>query len=153
MIPQPGFDVILNTGLAGDRMPYVPELAWSATAEYAFDFAGGGHGQVGAVFRSVGDRVNDTTERQRVTAPGDPSTVLQEEITAPTELDAYRALDLYAGIGKGAWELRAYVNNVTDERAYSSIGSASSAVTGALVQLSAVPIQPRTFGIEFDYRF
>lgn len=153
VIPQPGFDVVLNTGLAGDRMPYVPKLAWSATAEYLFDFAGGAQGQVGAILRWVGDRVNDTTERQRVTAPGDPSTILQETVTAPVELDAYRALDLYAGIGKGGWMLRAYVNNVTDERAYSSISPANSALTGTLVQLSAVPIQPRMFGIEFDYRF
>jgi outer membrane receptor protein involved in Fe transport len=153
VIPQPGFDVILNSGLAGDRMPYVPKLAWSATAEYMFDFADGGHGRIGAVLRWVGERVNDTTERQRVTAPGDPSTVLQEEVTPPTELDSYRALDLYAGLEKGRWEVRGYINNVTDERAYSSISSASSALTGALVQLSAVPIQPRTFGVEFDFRF
>lgn len=152
VIPQPGFDVIINSGLAGDRMPYVPELAWSATAEYAFEF-GAAHGQVGAAFRSVGDRVTDTTERQRITAPGDPSTVLQEEVTAPVEVDSYRALDLYAGIGKGGWELRAYINNVSDERAYSSISPAASALTGGVVQLGAVPIQPRTFGIEFDYRF
>ena len=153
VIPQPGFDVILNTGLAGDRMPYSPKLAWSATAEYLFDFAGM-QGQVGAVFRWVGDRVNDTTERQRITAPGDPSTILAEDqITAPTELDSYGALDLYAGIGKGAWSLRAYVNNVADERAWSSVTPAASALTGAVVQVGAVPIQPRMFGLEFDYRF
>ena len=153
VIPQPGFDVILNSGLAGDRMPYLPKLAWSATAEYLFDFAGGAYGQVGAAFRWVGERVNTTTQRQRITPPGDPSTILQETVTAPVGLDAYRAIDVYAGIGKGGWALRAYVNNVTDERAYSSIGSISSALTGTLVQLSAVPIQPRTFGIELDYRF
>src|SRR3546814_2421215 len=33
VIPQPGFDVVLNTGLAGDRMPYSPKLAWSARSE------------------------------------------------------------------------------------------------------------------------
>jgi outer membrane receptor protein involved in Fe transport len=155
VIPQPdlGVDVVLNSGLAGDRMPYIPRLAWSATAEYLFDFAGGMQGQVGAALRWVGDRVNTTTQRQRITLPGDPSTILGEDVTAPVELDAYRALDVYAGIGKGGWGLRAYVNNVTDERAYSSISSATSALTGALVQLNAVPVQPRTFGIEFDYRF
>src|SRR3546814_11239544 len=67
-------------------MPYSPKLAWSATAEYLFD-VGSMQGQVGAVYRWVGDRVNDTTERQRVTAPGDPSTILDEQITAPMELD------------------------------------------------------------------
>ncbi|HEY9541858.1 MAG TPA: TonB-dependent receptor, partial [Luteimonas sp.] len=152
VIPQPGFDVVLNTGLAGDRMPYSPKLAWSATAEYLFD-VGSMQGQVGAVLRWVGDRVNDTTERQRVTAPGDPSTILDEQITPPVELNSYSALDLYAGIGKGAWSLRAYVNNVADERAWSSVSPAASALTGAVVQVGAVPIQPRMFGIEFDYRF
>ncbi|MFT3762074.1 MAG: TonB-dependent receptor [Pseudoxanthomonas sp.] len=29
-------DVILNTGLAGDRIPYAPKFSWSATAEYGF---------------------------------------------------------------------------------------------------------------------
>ncbi|WP_417471708.1 TonB-dependent receptor [Luteimonas mephitis] len=153
VIPQPGFDVVLNTGLAGDRMPYIPKLAWSATAEYQFDLAGGTQGQVGAALRWVGDRVNDTTERQRITAPGDPSTILDEQITPPVKLDSYRALDVYAGIGKGGWSLRAYANNVTDERAWSSVTPAASALTGATVHNAAVPIQPRTFGLEFDYRF
>jgi len=153
VIPQPGFDVVLNTGLAGDRMPYIPKLAWSATAEYQFDLAGGAQGQVGAALRWVGDRVNDTTERQRITAPGDPSTILDEQITPPVKLDSYRALDVYAGIGKGGWSLRAYANNVTDERAWSSVTPAASALTGATVHNAAVPIQPRTLGLEFDYRF
>src|SRR3546814_6158287 len=77
-------------------------------------------GQVGAVYRWVGDRVNDTTERQRVTALGDPSTILDEQITAPMELDSYGALDLYAGFGKDAWSARAYVDNVADECAWRS---------------------------------
>jgi outer membrane receptor protein involved in Fe transport len=79
--------------------------------------------------------------------------VLDEEITAPLELDSYRALDLYAGIGKGNWELRIYANNITDEGAWSSLTPINSAITGTHVQVAAVPIRPRTFGIEFDYRF
>lgn len=154
VIPQDGFDVILNTGLAGDRMPYVPELSWALTTEYAFATGGGFSGQVGAALRGVGDRVNTTTERQRITAPGDPSTLLAEdEITAPVELDSYRALDLYAGIGRGNWELRVYANNVTNEGAWSSLTALGSAFGGPNVQMAAVPIRPRTFGIEFDYRF
>src|SRR3546814_10927570 len=91
-------------------------------------------GQVGAVYRWVGDRVNDTTERQRVTAPGDPSTILDEQITAPMELDSYGALDLYAGFGTDAWSVRAYVNNVADERAWSSVRPAARPPPGAGVQ-------------------
>lgn len=153
VIPQGDFDVVLNTGLAGDRMPYVPTLSWAATAEYAFMTSQGLSGQVGAVLRFTGERLSDTTERQRVTAPGDPSTVLQEEVTAPLRLDSYRALDLYAGVGRERWELRAYVSNVTGEGGYSSMTPAAGALSGTLAYLAAVPIQPRTFGVELDVRF
>jgi iron complex outermembrane recepter protein len=159
VIPQfdpdgnPLFDVVLNTGLAGDRMPYTPKFSWSATAEYAFVTAGGLEGQVGAALRWVGDRLNDTTERQRLTAPGDPSTVLDEQITMPLELDSYRSLDLYAGLGKGNWGVRAFVNNVTGEKGFSSMTLVAGALTGAPSHLAAVPIQPRTIGLEFDFRF
>jgi iron complex outermembrane receptor protein len=153
VIPQDAIDVILNSGLAGDRLPYIPEWSWSAVAEYAFSLSGGYAGQVGGALRWVGDRVNDTTERQLVTAAGDPSTVLQETITPPLEIGSYSALDLYAGIGRNNWGLRAYVNNVTGEKAWSSIAPIDSQLTGARVQLAAVPIQPRTFGVELDFRF
>ena len=154
VIPQGGFDVILNTGLAGDRIPYAPKLSASATAEYAFSTAGGFNGQVGGALRWIDERLNDTTERQRITAPGDPSTVLvPDEITAPLVLDGYHSLDLYAGIGRGPWEVRVFANKVTGEIAYSSMIAIDSAVTGQRAFLQASPIQPRTFGVEFDYRF
>lgn len=153
-VPDQGIDVILNTGLAGDRMPYVPKLSWALNTEYAFTTSGGWNGQVGAALRGVGSQLNDTTERQRITALGDPSTVLvPDEITVPLELDSYRALDLYAGIGKGSWEVRVYANNITNEEAWSSLSPVDSQVTGAHVQVAGVPLRPRTFGIEFDYRF
>jgi outer membrane receptor protein involved in Fe transport len=153
VIPQNGFDVILNTGLAGDRMPYVPELSWALTTEYAFATNGGLNGQVGAALRGVGDQVNDTTQRQRVTPPGDPSTdLIPAEFTEPLELDSYRTLDLYAGIGNGRWEIRVYANNVTNEGAWSSLSPLNS-LTGTFGQVAGVPIRPRTYGVEFDYRF
>src|SRR5690606_28661050 len=126
----------------------VPRLSWSATAEYAVLTGSGLTAQFGAALRRVGRRVNGTTERQRVTAPGDPSTVLQEVVTPPLRLDSYHALDLYAGLGRGPWELRAYVNNVTDERAWSSMTLIAGALSEVPAQISAVPIQPRTVGIE-----
>ena len=153
VIPQGDVDVILTTGLAGDRMPYSPKLTWAATAEYAFMTAGGLGGQVGAALRFVGDRLNETTERQQVTASGDPSTVLQEVITPPLELDSYRSLDLYAGIGRDSWEVRAYINNVTGEDGYLTMTPMDGALTGTRSHVTGVPLQPRTFGLEVDFRF
>src|SRR3546814_16693893 len=69
VIPQPGFDVVLNTGLAGARMPYSPKLAWAATAEYLFA-VGSMRGPVGAGDTRDGGRGSAPTEHQRVTGPG-----------------------------------------------------------------------------------
>ncbi|KRG70417.1 TonB-dependent receptor [Pseudoxanthomonas dokdonensis] len=153
VVPQGDFDVVLNTGLAGDRIPYSPELSWTLNTEYAFATNGGYNGQIGASLRGVDDQFNDTTQRQRITAPGDASVILDEQITAPLKLDGYQALDLYAGIGKGAWELRVYANNVTNEHAWSSLTALDGALSGTRVQVAGVPIRPRTYGMEIDFRF
>ncbi|MDH5823321.1 TonB-dependent receptor [Luteimonas sp. RD2P54] len=152
-VQTPDFDVVLNSGLAGDRMPYVPEWSWSATAEYAFALGAGWQGLVGGALRHVGDRVGGTSDRERIVLPGDPSTILDETVTAPLDVDGYQALDLYASVTNGSWNIRAYVNNATDERGYSSISRLESALSGTVAQLNAVPIRPRTYGLEFDYRF
>jgi len=151
-IPSGPFVVELNTGLAGDRLPYVPKWQWSATLDYFFPL-GSWEGQVGGGFRWVGDRVAGTTERQVITDPTLPDPVLATTITPPLELDSYHALDLYASLSKANWTLRGFAKNATDERAYSSIATSSSALTGATAQLNAVPIQPRTIGLEVDFRF
>jgi outer membrane receptor protein involved in Fe transport len=89
-----------------------------------------------------------------VTPPGDASTdLVPPEIVAPLPLDSYAALDLYVGFGKGPWDVRAYVNNATGEDGWSSLSMLSSELTGANVQATAVPILPRTFGVELDVRF
>ena len=88
-----------------------------------------------------------------VMSPPVPAAVVQTQITPPLEIDSYFALDLYASVSNGDWSIRSYVKNATDERGYSSIGTVSSALTGVTEHLNAVPIQPRTFGVQVDYTF
>ena len=148
----PGGVMEINTGLAGDRMPYVPDLTWSATVDYTVPLANGWSAGVGGGYRWVDARTNATTERE-VLAIADPRTVLDTSITAPLEIDSYGALDLYASLSNGHWTLRGYVRNATDKRAWSRITDITGALTGATHHLAAVPIQPRLVGLEFDYRF
>lgn len=150
VVPQAGFDVELVSGLGGDRMPYVPKMSWSATAEYRFDVGQAWTGRVGGAWRHVGDRVAGTSDRQRVLVGG---AVVDEVVTAPLDLRHYGALDLYAGVGNTTWDVRVFLNNATDEKGYSSVATVESALTGAVSWLRAVPIQPRTVGLQFDYRF
>lgn len=144
--------VEINTGLKDDRMPYVPDLTWSFTADYFMPLGGGWNANFGGGVRWVDDRVNGTTERQVVRLL-DPPTVLDTEVTEPLVIDSYYAVDLYAAFSNANWTLRAYMKNVTDERAYSTMSDITSEVTGVTHFTSATPIQPRTIGLEVDYRF
>lgn len=148
----PGGVLELNTGLAGDRMPYVPDLTLSATVDYTIALANGWSAGFGGGYRWVDERTNATTERE-VIAIAEPRTVLDTTITEPLTIDSYGALDVYASLSNGSWTLRGYVKNAGDKRAWSSLTDITGAVTGVTRHLAAVPIQPRTIGLEFDYRF
>ncbi|HWR96225.1 MAG TPA: TonB-dependent receptor [Arenimonas sp.] len=152
-IPSPPYMVELNTGLAGDLMPYVPELSWAATADYSFPIGTDWNGHVGGGIRWIDDRVSGTTNRQVITLPTDPPTVLATTITPPIDLDSYYSFDVYADASNENWTIRAYVKNLTDERAYTSMTDITNALTGVTSVVKAAPIQPRTLGIEVDYRF
>jgi outer membrane receptor protein involved in Fe transport len=73
--------------------------------------------------------------------------------TEPLRVEDYWSLDLNADFSNENWSLRGYVKNVTDERGYQSIGDITDALTKQVNKLVAAPIQPRTIGIEVDYRF
>lgn len=120
-------------GADGDRLPYVPELAFSATADYFFPLGSDWEGRIGGGYRWMDDR----------------STGLESNPGA-FALDSYGALDLNADIGNDNWTFRVYSKNVTDERSYSNIGTS---LGGSTPHLGGTPIQPRTYGLEVDYRF
>jgi iron complex outermembrane recepter protein len=126
-------DVESLSGVDGDRLPYVPELSASVTADYFFPLASEWEARIGGGYRWLGDRM----------------TGLESDPTA-FELDSYGVLDLNGDVGNEQWTFRAYVKNLTDERNYSNIGSGLGGLTA---HLGAVPIQPRAYGLEVDFRF
>ena len=152
VVPAGPAQVEVNTGLKNDRMPYVPDLTWSLTADWYVPLGGNWSANFGGGVRWVDDRTNATTERQIVRLL-DPPTVLDETITEPLVIDSYTAFDLYAAFSNDNWTLRAYLKNATDERAYSTMNDVINQVTDETHHTAATPIQPRTFGVEVDYRF
>jgi outer membrane receptor protein involved in Fe transport len=151
---SPPYLVEITSGAKGDALPYVPEWSWNATADYYLPLSNGWTAHFGGALRYVSERRNGTTTRQDILDPSTtPPTLLMSDITLPLELDAYTVADLNAYISNENWTFRAYVKNVSDERAYQSIGDVTSELTDVTEKLVAAPIQPRTFGIEVDYRF
>jgi outer membrane receptor protein involved in Fe transport len=126
-------DVPSLGGLDGDKLPFIPKLAWSANADYSFPLGSSWSGRVGLAYRWVDDR----------------KTALDSDPTA-FDLDSYGAADINADVGNEHWTISAYARNVTDERSYTIVGTS---LGGQTAHLNATPIQPRTYGLEIDYRF
>ena len=151
-VPQPdGSTLLINTGLKGDPMPYVPDLTWSATADYYLPLSGDWGFNVGGGYRWVDDRRTTTTERDQVVDGGE---VVFTQFTPGLDIDSYQALDLYMSVSNAHWSIRGYMKNAFDERAYSTMADITDQVSGTGTHhTAATPIMPRTFGIEVDYRF
>lgn len=129
-------DVPALGGRDGDHLSYVPKLSWSATADYYFQVGGSWSGHAGGGYRWVGER---------------KSSLDHNPLALP--LDSYGAVDLNADVFSERWTVRAFARNVTDERAYLTIGAVTSLITGVTHHVSATPIQPRTLGIELGFTF
>ena len=143
----------VNTGLAGDRMPYVPDLTWSATADYYLPLTSGWGVNFGGGFRWVDDRTNGTTHRQ-VDLPGEPadgSCSGRSRAAGASTATARSTCTPRSPTSTG--RCARYMKNATDERAYSTMDDVTGQVTGVTHHIAATPIQPRMFGFEVDYRF
>ncbi|MBU8976067.1 TonB-dependent receptor [Lysobacter sp. MMG2] len=151
-VPSPPYEVQITSGAKGDVLPYVPEWSWNATADYYWTLSGGWTARIGAALRYVGERRAGTTSRQDVVVAA-TGAVLQSEVTPPLELGHYTAFDLNASVANDHWTFRAYVKNASDERGYQTMGDVTSELTDVTAKLNAAPIQPRTIGVEVDYRF
>ena len=144
---------------AGDRLPNIPQWQGSITVDYYTPLWGahsqpiaadgkdgkttivpgttqspGWIGHVGLGVRLVGDRRS--------------TPVLGQDFP----LGSYGALDLNADISNDHWTVRVFARNVTDERAYQNI-DAFPTLVGTIDHLQGVPIQPRTVGVEVDFKF
>jgi outer membrane receptor protein involved in Fe transport len=144
---------------AGERLPNIPQWQGSITADYYFPLwrartesvaasgkdgkttmvAGttqteGWKGHIGLGIRFVGDRRSTPVVGQDF------------------PLDSYAAGDLNADISNDHWTVRVFVKNVTDERAYQNIDALQTLV-GTIDHLQGTPIQPRTVGVEVDFKF
>lgn len=129
-------DISSIGGRDGDDLPLIPELSWSATAEYLLPLGGNWNSRFGAGYRWVDDRI---------------SAVESSPNALPVE--GYDALDANVDFFNDRWSLRLYAQNLTDERGYLTLSPVPNGVTGVTERVLATPVQPRTFGVAFDYTF
>ena len=123
-------------GVDGDRLPYVPRLAGSLTADYDIPLRSTLKANIGGSANYIGNRNSDYSQK------------------FPKRLNAYTTFDLRAGIGYGAWSLSAFARNLTDKRAITVVAPRGLAPSNTAGQVyGASYIQPRTIGLEAALRF
>jgi len=142
---------------AGRRLPSVPIVQAALSARYQFDigtrsqiYVVAAYQHIGSRFTQVGDEDLGTLD---MTAPplfntiGGPLT--QTTFEYDPKLPAYDVLNLRLGLLHGAWDVAAYVNNVTDELAYLAL----ERERGTLARIGYLTNQPRTVVVATRFVF
>ena len=121
--------------LVGNRLPMTPENKINLGANYTFNFSPGSL-TLGATYTYTDDQQTSIFSQANYTAPSN-------------EIVDLRALWKDAG---DRYTIIGFVKNVTDEVAYQS--SSPSALTANDTYRRTVKLNfPRTYGVEFQYRF
>jgi len=165
--PVPGLDLSANAaytnarltgptpatvgGRKGDQLPFTPKLAASLNADYHWLLRSGMTAHFGGSFRHLSGQ----------TAPYDADFVAAHG--RQRHIPAYGVFDLNAGVSFGRWDLEAYVKNLADKHAISSVTGLT--VFGApghpdsgfpLFPGGAIGtgiIQPRTIGLTVGFAY
>jgi iron complex outermembrane recepter protein len=129
-------DVPSIGGLSGDTLPYAPRWSGAATVDYSIPLQNKWTASMGGGFRYMSARETEVTHSPQAFA-----------------LNSYGVLDLNASISDGYWTGRLFVKNATNRFVYENQVPILNAATDAITQLRGVPLQPRTLGVGFDFKF
>jgi iron complex outermembrane receptor protein len=123
-------------GNSGDRLPFIPKWSGSVRADYTIPLTNDWNGHAGGGLRLVGVRYSSG------------ALALDEFKTG-----AYGALDLNVDVSNSRYTIRVFAKNVTNRHAYLTDAGIQNGLTGDIVQVEGVVLQPRTVGLSLDARF
>lgn len=127
-------------GLAGDRLPYIPSLSGTVSADYHWDVNDRVRAYVG------GDIHSQTSQKAGF------SNVYRIDFGKPINLPGYTTIDLRAGLNLKPFTVQAYVRNLLDSHGlvgaegYRYVIPPGIGGNGSNMIL-ATTIRPRTFGL------
>ena len=126
-------------GEDGDKLPYVPKLSFSMNADYDWHLSQSTSAFVGATFAYTGD------QRDNFNFFGVPP---------QRHVSDYAIVDLRGGVEFDRFTIEAYVKNLTNARAVTSLNTVDDALTGANMVpfggIYAALTRPRTFGLSLS---
>ena len=140
----------------GRRLPTVPQVQLAAAATYQWEVTSGSLAYVTGTWQHIGSRFTQVGDEELGIlnllsfAPntiGGPLTA--SSFTYDPELPAYDIVNLRVGLRRATWDIGIFLNNVTDERALSSLDRER----GTRARIGFLTNQPRTFGITTRFDF
>jgi iron complex outermembrane receptor protein len=154
---DPAGNVTVVSGIeSGRRMPTVPQFQSAIAATYQWKvgqvsmaYVTATHQYVGSRFTQVGDDELGTLDLLSFGANTIGAPLTASTFTYEPELPGYNLVNLRVGVRRDRWDVSAYVNNVTDERALLSLDRER----GTRARISYLVNQPRTFGISTRFNF
>jgi outer membrane receptor protein involved in Fe transport len=139
-ISPPGFGTVFEAGQSGDRLPGSPETQFSVYGSYKMPLQNGNEVLIDGGYSWQGDVLDEAGAR------GDSLT-----------LPSYGRASLAVGYQADTWSATAYVDNLFDELAETSVAANrlfNQTVLGANVRSFRTNVlPPRTVGVRFNYRF
>jgi iron complex outermembrane receptor protein len=140
----------------GRRLPTVPKFQLAAAATYQWEvkpgslaYLTGTYQHIGSRFTQVGDEDLGTLNLLSFGASTIGGPLTASTFRYDPELPGYDILNLRAGVRRDRWDVAAYINNVTDERALLSFDQER----GTRARIGYLTNQPRTFGIATRFSF
>jgi len=120
-------------GLDGDRLPFVPKVTASLSADYRWSLVSDWSAILGSSINFTGNRASAFSQQQ------------------PLTVASYTTVNVNAGVENANWRVSLYAKNVCDERGVTSlIGAGASPSSNPYM---AGIIAPRTIGAEATYKF
>ena len=140
----------------GRRLPSVPRLQLAAAATYQWEaraatlaYLTGTYQHIGSRFTQVGDEDLGTLDLLSFGSNTIGRPLTASVFTYDPELPAYDILNLRVGVRRDGWDVSAFLNNVTDERALLSFDRER----GTRARIGYLTNQPRTFGVSTRFTF
>jgi iron complex outermembrane receptor protein len=140
----------------GRRLPTVPRGQLAAAATYQWEVGSGALAYITPTYQHIGSRFTQVGDQDLGTLNllSFGATTIGAPLTATTfrydpELPAYDLLNLRVGVRRNRWDVSAYVNNVTDERALLALDQER----GTRARIGYLTNQPRIFGIAMRVDF
>ena len=140
----------------GRRLPTVPRVQIAAAATYQWQVRPGALAYVNGTFQHIGSRFTQVGDEDlgSLNLLSFGANTLGAPLTASTftydpKLPAYDTVNLRTGVRRNAWDISIYLNNITDERAFTSLDQER----GTRARIGYLTNQPRTFGIATRFDF